>query len=239
MILPNFKKQLLFAITIIAVFPTASLAADSACEKLPSALLKTTARAAENAERMSGLYASRIADILKQRTQYDTWLAESRQAEDLQIDAAFRELSDGASSDEEKDATRAFEEAIKSAVKARRLAVDAAQNNLRNGIDNLMIKRKGSLETSIAAYKNETKVSFDRAQEACDTGLKNIREDIERDLGSAQRKFVGWQRGEGAFAKDQQALLAIHEAAIKQATDDFSQKVEKAKNDYTSAHSRE
>ncbi len=174
----------------------------------------------------------RDADLKKKREERDAREAEMRAKADAHRAELIAKLKEKFTSDAQKQAIIAFQQAVDAAVKAKRAAMDAAQDAFRKGLDQLLTGRQTAIDAALKAFSDailaaEAKAKADCAKTGADpvairaafrTSVEAARDQLKTALSNVEK--VG---------PSLQALLDTRKAAFDKAKDDFHAALDKAK----------
>jgi hypothetical protein len=187
--------------------------------------------------------ASSQLDTLKQndndkdsrvKSGWDKFVSDKNTAyakQDADLDARVQKLSSTAKSDSEKQATAAFQTAVKVALAAKRLAFDAVIKTFQDGVSALLSARKTATEAAFTARADAFRVAAQKAQADCASGVsvKTVRAAFLAAVKDAEKKFVSARKADNDFKTKMQALTAVKKAAMDKAQNGFKAALDSAK----------
>jgi hypothetical protein len=169
--------------------------------------------------------------------QKDDELAKTRSAWDANRTAQFAKLEARATTDNQKQAVADFKVAVKSAIAARRAAVDTAIAAFREGVKSLIASRKEDVSSNFTAFSDEVKAAFDSAKSDCASGKDpaTIRTNLRNAIQAAKAKFHSNKIETPKIGGNIQPLIDARRAAVQKAFSDFKSAMEKARTELKKA----
>ena len=147
----------------------------------------------------------------------------------------FAKLNEMAGTDEQKEVTTEFQEAVVEAIRARRDAVYAAIQEFRQGLDDAKIARKGSTDQAIIDFQASSEAAIQNAQAACEQDnpdSKEIQQTLRNELKAAKQEYISARQEVEKIDIDMEVLITAKREAIEKAQDDFKQVLEQAKDNF-------
>ncbi len=137
------------------------------CENIDAIVARITSDMNDKDGRWDGKKDARFGKISDRRVHRDEVRADHREVRDVKHDTRIEALMAKANTDAERAAVTKFETTLNNAVKVRREAIDAAVKTFRDGVDNLVNGKFGTLETNIAAFRAEMEDAIEQAKADC------------------------------------------------------------------------
>lgn len=178
----------------------------------------------------------RIAERIEERREERDQRYEEKKAKwDANRADHFTKLNERSVTDEQKEVTTDFQEAVVAAIRIRRDAVNVAIQEFRQGLDDVKLARKGSTDEAIIAFKASSEVATEKAQTACkEEGVdpKAVQETLRNELKAAKQEYITARQEVEKVDTDMEALITVKREAIEEAQDIFKESLEKAKADF-------
>lgn len=163
---------------------------------------------------------NRQQDLTKLRTEGDA----DRQA-------IYKQLTDKAATEAQKQAIIAFQNTMEAAVTARRQAVDAAITAYWTGVKQLLDGRQAQVSSARQALATALSAALTAAQSACDGGTApaTVRSQFAAAVKAANAKFAADKQSIDKIGVQIKALVQTRNQAFKKAFDDFHATAEQAR----------
>jgi len=239
----NYKK--IFTIGIALLFVTVILApvlilaqqnrANGFCNRVSKIYSDTGKRFGNNNAKVEQKRERIEERIEGRREERDQKYEQKREKWDANRADHFAKLDERAVSDEQKEITTEFQEAVVAAIRIRRDAVYAAIQEFRQGLDDAKIARKGSTDQAIIDFKASSEAAIEKAKAACEAGIidpKTIQENLRNDLKTAKQEYIIARQEVEKVDTDMEALITAKREAIEEAQDAFKERLEQAKDDF-------
>lgn len=142
-------------------------------------------------------------------------------------------LEEKARTEVQLQALNNFETAVKTAVTARREAVDLARTNFQTGAKQLIAARQAEVKQTITNRQNALAAALKKAQDSCLAGVnpREIRAAYQAELKSIQTQYQAAHQVVTRFSTEFEALKTTRRAAYQEAEAVFKTTVNKAKED--------
>jgi len=178
----------------------------------------------------------RITERIEERRQERDERYEEKKAKwDANRAEHFAKLDEKAETDEQKEITTEFQEAVVAAIRIRRDAVYAAIQQFRQGLDDAKIARKGSTDQAVIDFKASSEAAIEKAKADCEEGVidaKTIQETLRNELKAAKQEYISARQEVEKVDIDMEALITAKREAIEKAQEDFKLALEQAKDDF-------
>ncbi|MCX6761167.1 MAG: hypothetical protein NTZ84_03660, partial [Candidatus Nealsonbacteria bacterium] len=242
----NFKKILTLSLGIIMIIgiltPIFTFARNSSttqqgnvlCDKISEVYSKMAQIIAQKESKI-GLKKTEIANKIQEHwAKQDTDLAKKRQNWDNNRVKQIAKLKEKFPNDPEKQAVIEFDQAVSSAISARRTAIDSAISNFRQGVQQLKILRQPKIDAAKTEFKNSIIAAFEKAKSDCVSGvpIAIIREDLKNSLSAAKESYNNKVKDIEKISVDMDQLIAARKVAFEKAIQDFKVAMEKARADF-------
>ena len=176
-----------------------------------------------------------IRERIEERRQERDQRYEEKQAKwDANRADHFAKLDEKAGTEEQKQVTSEFQQAVVAAIRIRRDAVYAAIQEFRQGIEDAKIARKEFIDETIIAFRDSSAAAIEKAKTDCEQGVdpKTVQETLRNDLKAAKQEYVIARQEIEKIDTDMEALITAKREAIEKAQEDFKQALEQAKDDF-------
>lgn len=178
----------------------------------------------------------RIRERIEERRQERDERYEEKKAKwDANRADHFAKLDEKAVTDEQKEITTDFQQAVVAAIRIRRDAVYAAIQEFRQGLDDAKIARKGSTDQAIIAFRVSSEAAIEKAKTDCEeegVDPKAVQKTLRNELKAAKQEYIDARQEVEKVDIDMEALITAKREAIEEAQDDFKQALEQAKADF-------
>jgi len=175
----------------------------------------------------------RITERIEERRQErDQKYEEKREKWDANRAEHFAKLDEKTGTNEQKEITTEFQQAVVAAIRIRRDAVNAAIQEFRQGVEDLKIARKESIDGAIIAFRASSEAAIEKAKTDCEeegVDPKAVQETLRNELKAAKQEYISARQEVEKVDIDMEALITAKREAIEKAQDDFKQALEDAK----------
>jgi len=158
-----------------------------------------------------------------QRQEADTKLAQTRKEADSRKAEHYAKLEALATTDEQKQAVKTFEDTVSGALAIRRAAHDTNRTAFRAGVDAAIQARRSAIDLAVNTLKSDYQVAVVKAQATCAAGTayKQAADQLKIDLTTARDKFKASKAVVSSIGDQVKALEATRKDANKVADDAF------------------
>ena len=170
--------------------------------------------------------------IEERREERDQRYEEKKAKWDANRAEHFAKLDEKAGTDEQKEVTTEFQQAVVAAIIIRRDAVNAAIQEFRQGLEDAKLARKGSTDEATIAFRASSEAAIEKAKADCEAGIidsKTVQETLRNELKAAKQEYISARQEIEKVDIDMEALITAKREAIEKAQDDFKQALEQAK----------
>lgn len=201
------------------------------CQKFENAASKVDQKVASLESRLAEKRAQTSNKIGQMQAERDQKLSEKRSGWDAKRNEIYAKLESKAGTDEQKQAIIVFKTEIEQAVADRRIAVDKASADFRDGLRQSLENRKSKVDELILNYKKDIASAFEEARSNCQsgTGKKTVRENLVLQLRSAKEQFSSARQEIMMTEFDAANLQVIRRSAADMAVENFRMIFESAK----------
>ncbi|MCX6761169.1 MAG: hypothetical protein NTZ84_03670 [Candidatus Nealsonbacteria bacterium] len=249
----NFKKIFTLTLgtimTIGILVPIFTFAQNSSapsqgnilCDKLSDAYSKV-AQIIVQKEAKIGIKKTEIINKIQEYwTKQNANLAQKRQKWDDNRAKQIAKLEEKFPNGAEKQAVIAFEQAVSSAISARRTAIDSAISDFRRGVQNLKTLRQSKIDAAKTAFNNFITTAFEKAKSDCLIGvpIATVRENLKISLAAAKKNYNNEVKDIEKIGTGMDQLIADRKDAFEKAIQDFKAAMEKARTDFKAVTEQE
>ncbi len=176
-----------------------------------------------------------LDQIGKNRQSREDRLAEARSQWDQRRAQQFQAMLKKADTDQRKKVVAAFQQAIETAVKAKRDAISVAKDQYLEDFDALIAVRDKQANDAAGKYGAAVKAAFSSANSGCAAGndAKVIRQELVDALKAAKEEFRIERAALGKTGVD--AIREKRDKTVKAAQDEFKAAIEKTRQDLKAA----
>ena len=176
-----------------------------------------------NQERLNTWTDKKMENETKLNSERATW--------DANRDAQFKALEDRAQTEEQKKAVADFETTTRTAIEARRVAVDASIKTFQEGVQAVVTARNGQVDQLLSGAKSARQVLLETAKADCVAG-KDAKTVMVTFRSGMQANRTGTQADKQNIAKvntQVQALITTRKSSVDKAFTDFKAVMEQAR----------
>ena len=203
----------------------------SFCSKFNAKSLELDRRMGDNESKNEQKKDANAKKLAEQRIERDLKLEKHRADAEEKRGEQFIRLQAKATTDAQKAAVTAYQNAMTAAIKARKTAVDAAMKAFRDGVDKIIASRKTSLNAIVSSYRNAVDAAIARAKADCATGVtpETVRTTFKARMEAARVKMQTDRKALDKSGSQIEALTKIRKTAVEKAMSDFKATAESAR----------
>jgi len=204
------------------------------CTNLSNSTRPMVAKVQENRGKATSDWASKDAALNAEWKQADEKITSARALSDKERTADYEKLMAKAKTDDQKAAVEAYEQAVNSAVAARRSSYDAARQTFRSSVLSNISARRSAAQTQLSTFQASVSSAISTAQASCasnPTDISGIKSTLQANLKSARETFQA-SRGtekQGAVNFQVQQLAATRNASFESANKTFKSAMSEAR----------
>lgn len=211
---------------------------DNFCKDLPKLTSDINKKIAQRESNINKKRNETLNRLSLNRSEMDAKIAEYRAQKNLKLTESFVRLKEKkATTDKQKQQIQTLEDIIDSVFSLRRLSINQANKDFRQGLDNLIAQKNSAIDSAINSYKDSIKLSFDKAVRNCASSTEPIivRNNTDKDLQNIRDKFLEDQKNISQVSKLVNLLVKTRKQSIDMANSHFELEIKKAKQNFNNA----
>lgn len=192
------------------------------CERLEKFVAKLDKNLSQAENRLKNTRSERTENLQERKSAGDQKLGDTRVQADDNREQHYAKLEKRAETDGQKQAVIAFQKAVEAAINIRRLAVDEAISDFRQGLANAAKTRADQIERARDNYVSAVQTAKDKAKADCaKTNAASAKAQLLADLQAARQQLQADIQAADKIKTSLEQLKKTRRAAIDKAFDDF------------------
>jgi len=202
------------------------------CARIESQVSNLVSKVSDRVGKVGTAHADKESQLNNAWSKFDSDQKNSRGQEDANLSARFSKLEEMGKTDVQKQAISTFEVAVKSALEAKRAAMDAAVKTFHDNVDNLMNSRKTVVSNNLSVLETTFQAAGNKVKSDCAAGTnaKTVRTEFLSAVKEAQKNYDTAKKNQDDFSSQMKALTRGKQAAFDKAKNDFKSAMEQARN---------
>lgn len=207
-------------------------AAANLCTRIEAQVAKMVSNVSDNVQKVERNRVERESRIGDAWNKFDGERETNRNREDENLTARFSMLDGTAKNDGQSQAIKTFETSVRSALEAKRTAIDAALKAFHDGVQSLLDSRKATVSSSLATMQAAFKAAGDKVTADCAAGVapKTVRTTFIAAVQAARKNYEAARKGQDDFSAQMKTLVSAKQAAFQKAQTDFKTAMNQARD---------
>lgn len=207
------------------------------CTNLPNLTTQVNTRISANEKNLESRQQQRQTQVQERQTKREQQLGQIRTNGDQDRQAIYQQLMAKATTEEQKQAVTAFQNAIEAAVTTRRTAVDAALKTYWAALDSALAARRTAVATARQNFSASIQAALTTASTQCSSGVApaTVRKNFQASLEAAKTQFATNRKAIDKIGPQVKTIVQTRNAAVKKAMTDFKATAEQARTELKAA----
>lgn len=201
------------------------------CEKISDLIEKISQRFSEKQNRIQLRAQERLSKWEDNQNLQEARLTKLRSARDANLEESLSMLQERAQNEAQKTATNKFQETVRTAIEARRNAMDETISAFRNSVKKLNETRKADLNENISTFIDAQKKALEKATSGCQNEIDPTaaRSSLHSALNLAKTNYNVQKQNREKIRTQMETLIQARKKAIEKTNADFKATIEQAK----------